>query len=216
MKKEIIILSGIVILLTLSLMVVGANDDKERIREHAKKVKEQMNSDESKIVAKVSSATETIELTDIQVRIYCLNSEYLTKKPKDEKDALESMIKEKVEYLIACEEGYKVSDEEIIEKIEEAKEVIESDPEQKAFLENYIRALGIDEDMYFKEVYDRYKISLTTGTYKNNFVKNEIIKKDNSFIAKEFTEEYYNEVEDFMKEVREKYILEKKIKIEKY
>lgn len=216
MKKKLMILTSIAILLTLSIMAIGANDDKEGIREHVKKIQEQINNDESKVVAKVSNATMTIKLTDMQVKTYCLNSEYITKEPKDEKEALESMIKEKVEYLIACEEGYEVSDEEIKGKIKEAKEAINSDPEQKVFVENFIKALGIDEDEYYNEVYDMYKISITIGTYKNDFVKKEIIKEDKSFKDNEFTEEYYNAVDDFMKGVRDKYISENKIKIERY
>ncbi|PKM48873.1 MAG: hypothetical protein CVV02_18390 [Firmicutes bacterium HGW-Firmicutes-7] len=215
MKKKMMILSSIAIVLTLSIMAVGANDDKEGIREHAKKVQEQTNNKESNVVAKVSSATTTIELTDTQVETYCLNSEYITKKPKDKKEALESMIKEKVEYLIACEEGYEVGNEVIEGKIKEAKAVINSDPEQKVFVQNYIEALGIDEDQYYNEVYDSYKISLTIGNYKNNYVKNEIIKKDKNLKYEEFTEEYYNALEDFMKGVRDKYISENKIKIDK-
>lgn len=214
MKKNLIIIVFILVLATANAFVIFANDDKEGIKEHVKNIQEKINQKENNIVAKINSSMKSIDITDKQVITYCMNKEYLTKKPKDRKEALNEIVNEKVEYLIACEAGYEISDNVVKEKIEEVKVAIKENQEQKIFIENYMEALGLNEEEYYKNVFDAYKISLTIGNYKNNYINKEISKKNSKLLNTQYSEEYNQALDNFMKTIREKKISEKEIKVE--
>lgn len=204
----------IIILIVGSYIYIGASDDKDGIREHGKKILETIEKNNSQAIASITNGEKTIELTKLQLDTFIMNLEFINKEKVDRNNALNSLIKQRALYMIACDEGYEVNDEEVEDKVAETQNVIKSDIEQQTFLKNYLSGLNISEEDYYKHIFDSYKVRLTIGNYKNNKLKKELMKIDSSLICKENSLDYNKALDKYIDEIYNQKMVDREILVE--
>lgn len=207
---------GIVLILVMLLsgvVTILASNDILGIREHGIKTKEKLEEKDDKVIVKISKGKETIILKNTQLDSYVMNLEFVRKEKVDKDAALKELIRNKSLYLLACDAGYEVDDNEVKKKILEVRNLINSDDKQRAFLDNYLSGLGISEDDYFEQLFDKYKVNLTIGNYKNNKLKLELIQLEPK-LSGNYTSEFTTKLDTYIDEMLDKQISDKHIIIE--
>lgn len=95
-----------------------------------------------------------------------------------DKEILGKILDRQVVYKEALKEGVTVSDTEISNAINVAKETLSSFPEQDAAFKEYIKGLNFTEEQYWGSVKSVYEKALIIGKYKNS-LKDKFAKDNN-------------------------------------
>lgn len=95
-----------------------------------------------------------------------------------DKEILGKILDRQVVYKEALKEGITVSDTEISNAINVAKETLSSFPEQDAAFKEYIKGLNFTEEQYWESVKSVYEKALIIGKYKNS-LKDKLAKDNN-------------------------------------
>jgi hypothetical protein len=219
MKRNVII--GIVLILTIatSIIYVGVNDDEFGMKEQGKKTRLLLEGKNDKNIAKIyteKNYKNNIIITENQLDSYVINLEFTTKQKVDKAAALKELIEYKSLYLLACEEGYEVNDDAIKKQISQTRDAINSSDEDKLILKNYLSGIGISEEEYFEQLFDKYKVNLTIGNYKNNKLKKELTELEPNLIGKDFTEDFNNKLDTYMDKMLDEKQRDNKITVEIY
>lgn len=129
--------------------------------------------DNNEIVATVNGYEVTKKTFESYKCIINQNHNY------SDKELLDKIIKEKVVYVEAKNEGYTVSDAEINTEIELVKKLLKEDEnkDQYNYIKEYIEGLGITEDQYWSDI--------ITPLYRETFVANKLIDSLRSEYIKE-------------------------------
>ncbi len=95
-----------------------------------------------------------------------------------DKEILDKILDRQVVYKEALKEGVTVSDTEISNAINVAKETLSSFPEQDAAFKEYIKGLNFTEEQYWESVKPVYEKALIIGKYKK-LLKDKFAKDNN-------------------------------------
>lgn len=107
-----------------------------------------------------------------------------------DKEILDNIINRQVVYNKALKDGITVTDQEVSDAINAAKETLSSFPEQNAAFEENIKGLNLTDDQYWESVKPTYEKALICGKYKNSL--KDKFAKDNNITDKTELETKFN------------------------
>jgi hypothetical protein len=187
-----------------------ANEFMSKIGETIKDSKLNSDIDSNKILAEADGIPITVGEFELKSKLYILSGYIQSEKEYDK--VLKRIAKVKTLYKMAEEQGLNISFEEAQNASLEERLVAEKDPDTQAFMENYIKSLGISSDEYW-EVYHANELVLYMST--NNLrskileeaLSNKKLMKTEKDILIGTPKAYQDYLEDYIKEI------EKNIKI---
>lgn len=121
------------------------------------------------------------------------------------------ILDRQVVYKEALKEGVTVSDTEISNAINVAKETLSSFPEQDAAFKEYIKGLNFTEDQYWESVKSAYEKALIIGKYKNS-LKDKFAKDNNITDKIELDAKFKAVYDQQVKDLENKAVIESTIK----
>lgn len=128
-----------------------------------------------------------------------------------DKEILGKILDRQVVYKEALKEGVTVSDTEISNAINVAKETLSSFPEQDAAFKEYIKGLNFTEDQYWESVKSAYEKALIIGKYKNS-LKDKFAKDNNITDKIELDAKFKAVYDQQVKDLENKAVIESTIK----
>jgi hypothetical protein len=122
-------------------------------------------------------------------------------------EMLNKIIDRQVIYKSAQRDGITVTDEEVLNAIHNAKDIITSDAERYKSFQDYIEGLNMTEEQYWESVKPVYKKALICGKYKNELKQK--YKEENNITDKaELDSKFKPFFDDKVKELKSKMKIE--------
>lgn len=178
--KISMLITIIIIILSSVLVFVWANGNEDNRQNGAK---------DNKIVAVIDGEKITKEGFEAYKLLLTDNE----KVKMTDHEILDKIIQRQVIYNQALMEGLSVSEAEVTAAISAAREVIENDVNNAAFLQS-ISALNCTVDQYWSDVRPVYRKALLCGKYKNQ-LKEEFNAEKSTTASKKLSstfDDYYN------------------------